>query len=245
MGPDASDPHGIKSDTKSPLVSIVIPVYGEKHYLDALLDSLEVHTPEAHELILVDNGTGHDIEPRSNRKILRNEQNEGYAAATNAGVALATADLVLLLNVDIVANALWLAPLLQAFQDNAVGMAGPKLVYPDGRIQCAGIRTWHGSGSAGGSNRLDDHDSNSDEQGVTGAAMMIRRQTFNALGGLDETFWNGYEDVDLCLRVIEAGHRIAYVAESSMIHHESVSGPERWSKSQDNVNYMSSKWGNR
>ena len=198
-----------------------------------------------HELVLVDNGTGHPIEERPERIIIRNAENTGFARASNAGARAATAPILIMLNVDTQPQPGWIRPLLAAFDDPTVAMAGPRLTYPDGRVQCAGIRTWHGHGSAGGENRHDEHPTNSDEDGVTGACMAIRRSVFESLGGFDENFWNGYEDVDLCLAVKEAGHRVAYIAESTVRHHESVSGPERWTAAPQNVAYMNAKWGAR
>jgi len=210
-----------------------------------MLEAVAAHTPLTHELILIDNGTGHYIEPASNRTVIRNAVNEGYAKASNAGADAATADVLVMLNVDTMPQHGWLEAMLAALADEQVAMVGAKLVYPDGRIQCAGIRTWHGNGSAGGENRHDEHATNSDEDGVTGACMMIRRNVFNAVGQFDAQFWNGYEDVDLCLAVKAAGHKIAYVAEAVVVHHESVSGQERWVKAVANTQYMASKWGSR
>ena len=238
-----ADDHG--PDAEPPSVALIVPVYGDARYLNELLEALDATMDVPHELVLVDNGTGHPIEERPERIIIRNPVNEGFAKASNAGARAATAPIVIMLNVDTVPQSGWIRPLLAAFDDPSVAMAGPKLTYPDGRIQCAGIRTWHGNGSAGGENRHDEHPSNSDEDGVTGACMAIRRSAFEAAGGFDEVFWNGYEDVDLCLAIRAARHRVAYVAESTVRHHESVSGPERWRAAPQNVAYMNGKWGSR
>lgn len=210
-----------------------------------MLAALTANTDLPYELVLVDNATGHAIEPAPNRVVLRNATNEGFAKASNAGARVSTAPIVVMLNMDTEPQPGWLPPLLAAFNDPQVAMAGPLLTYPDGRVQCAGIRTWHGGGNAGGENRLDLHPSNTDELGVTGACMAMRRSVFLALGGFDEGFVNGYEDVDLCLATKEAGHKVAYVAESVVLHHESVSGPARWSHAHANVAYMNAKWGAR
>ena len=210
-----------------------------------MLHAVVSTTSVPYEIALVDNGTGHYIEDRPERIIIRNSKNTGFARASNAGAAATSAPILVMLNVDAKPQQGWIEPLLDVFDDPNVAMAGPKLIYPDGRTQCAGIRTWHGGGNAGGENRHDDHASNSDEDGVTGACMAIRRSVFDALGGFDTAYWNGYEDVDLCLAVKEAGHRIAYVAESIVVHHESVSGSERWRAAHQNVALMNEKWGTR
>jgi GT2 family glycosyltransferase len=133
---------------------------------------------------------------------------------------------------------------MTAFDDPDVAMAGPKIVHPAGDIQTTGIRLWHGGGSAGGEERKDEHPTE-DVDGVTGACMAIRRSVFEALGGFDTEFRNGYDDVDLCLSVRATGLRIRYVAESVITHHESASGPERWTWVHDNIALMNAKWGNR
>jgi GT2 family glycosyltransferase len=80
---------------------------------------------------------------------------------------------------------------------------------------------------------------------VTGAALMVRREIFSSLGGFDEAYWNGNEDVDLCLRAGESGWKVVYRPESVIIHFESQSGEERWAKVQDNVRRFNEIWDNR
>ena len=76
--------------------------------------------------------------------------------------------------------------------------------------------------------------------------MAIRRDVFNGLNLFDTQFINGYEDVDACLAVKEAGHKIAYVAESVVMHHESAAGgADRWTHAAQNVQTMNDKWGSR
>jgi len=209
-----------------------------------MLAAVEANTDGDYELILVDNGTGYEVDD-PHVTVLRNEENQGFARGSNMGALAARGNIVVMLNVDTEPQPGWIVPLLLAFEDPQVAVAGPRLIYPDGRLQCAGIRTWHGGGNAGGENRRDEHPSNSDEDGVTGACLAVRTAVFSELGGFDEQYWNGYEDVDLCLRVKEAGHKIAYVAESVVVHHESATGPERWSRTHDNVARMNACWGDR
>ena len=221
-------------------VSIIIPVFGPEHFLTACVHATKANT-KGYELILVDNATRYDM---SADVVIRNDANKGFAIACNQGANAATSDILLFLNVDTEVQPGWLPPLLAAFDDPEVAMAGPKIIHPDGSIQTTGIRTWHGNGNAGGEELKDDSPGR-DVDGVTGACMAIRHSIFNQMGQFDTDFQNGYEDVALCLSVHEAGHRIRYVAESTIVHHESATGPERWTHVYDNIATMNIKWGAR
>ena len=72
--------------------------------------------------------------------------------------------------------------------------------------------------------------------------MAVRRATFDELGGFDTAYWNGNEDVDLCLRIGARGGLVVYRPESVVIHHESQSGPERWARVGDNVRLLTERW---
>lgn len=224
-------------------VSIVIPIWGDPKYTDSCLTSL-VRTASDYELILVDNTNGYDVKtPNGLHAIFRNPENLGFAKGCNQGAAAATGEVLCFLNCDTEGTFDWLVTLLEAFDDPNVAMAGPRIEHFDGTLQTAGIRTWHGNGSAGGE-EIKDELPTRDVDGVTGACMAIRRDVFKSLGGFDEAFVNGYEDVALCLSVREAGHRIRYVNKSVIKHWESVS-PGRWTHALQNVATMNTKWGNR
>lgn len=226
-------------------VSVVIPIWGPPELTDACLRALCETAPNA-EIVAIDN-TGHYVLPDECQSVilLPQPENIGCTAAKMMGVEKSHGDIVIFMDCDTVAQPEWLEALLPAFDNPEVGMAGPKLIYPDGRIQCAGITTFHGNGSAGGANRLDEHPSNDDEDGCTGAGMAIRRSVYHAVGGIDAGYLNGYDDVSLSLLVRESGYRVAYRAESVVIHHESATGGERWTWAHQNVALMNSQWGNR
>ena len=221
-------------------VSIIVPVFGPEHFLTACLSAIKSNTI-GHELILVDNATGYDM---SANVVIRNDANKGFAIACNQGANAATSDILLFLNVDTEVQSGWLPPLLATFDDHEIAMVGPKIIHPDQSLQSSGIRTWHGNGNAGGEELKDDSPSR-DVDGVTGACMAIRRGVFNSVGGFHEGYWNGYDDVDLCLTVRSLDHRIRYVAESTIVHHESATGPERWTHCYDNIALMNQRWGAR
>jgi GT2 family glycosyltransferase len=155
-------------------------------------------------------------------------RNLGYAAANNAGAALATAPLLLLLNSDVVPDAPgWLAPLAAAARKS--GAAGPKLLFDDGSIQHAGLTfardidgLWYNRHYFKGMPRAH-APANVARQvpGVTGAALMVRRALFEAVDGVTEDYVVGdYEDSDLCLKLRRAGAAIVFQPDAELWHFE-------------------------
>lgn len=144
------------------------------------------------------------------------------------------------LNDDTEPAAGWFTPLVDALNDPTIGIAGSRLLYPDGRIQHGGIG-FRDRGGLEAFNIIDDLPTR-DVPAVTGACLAIRADVFHELGGFNTEYRNGYEDVDLCLRAAEAGYRIRYVAESTVVHHESQSGPARWAHAQDNIALLQTRW---
>ena len=218
------------------LTSVVIPVWGPQAFLDACLRSLE-QDDEEHEIVCVDNGTGYSFPPYVT--LIRNEINRGFAVASNQGATVASGETLVMLNLDTEVTAHWLAPLLAALDHPNIAMSGPKLLYPPPRtgIQCAGIVTHN----MGGHNRTGD-ESTGLALGVTGACMALNREVFEAAGRFDENYWNGFEDVDLCLTIRQMGYDIWYESSSIVYHHEEACGPERWTKSEHNASYLRAKW---
>jgi GT2 family glycosyltransferase len=226
-------------------VSIVVPIWGDPALTDECLAAIHANTVGNYTVILVDNTGRYEVKTLGHLgAIFRQHENIGCARAKILGGSAARSDVVVFLDCDTAPHEGWLEPLLAAFDDPRVAMAGPTLVYPSGEIQCACIRTWHGNGSAGGENRKDWHASNSDEDGCTGACMAIRRSVLLQCP-IDPQFANTYDDVDLDLQVKEAGWKIAYVAESVVTHHESATGPERWASVSEIVARMNAKWCHR
>lgn len=219
-------------------VSVVIPCFNRADLTINCLASLRTDNLET---ILVDNGSTDGTRQLSGTTTLRNPTNLGFARACNQGAELATGGIVVFLNNDTEVHPGWLPPLVQAFADDQVAVAGPKLVYPDGRIQHAGVGIRHRQGLIEAFNRTEGEAGNC--WAVTGACMAVRKPVFDELGGFDEGYWNGYEDVDFCLRVWEAGMTVRYVPESVVTHLESQSGPERWSGLRQNIERLQERWG--
>ncbi|MEZ5065808.1 MAG: glycosyltransferase [bacterium] len=240
-----------------PRVSIVIPLYGRAELTEKCLESLAANTPEgSFEVILVDNASP-DSTPEllacldGNVKIVRNEKNLGFATACNQGAALASTPNLLFLNNDTEAHAGWLEPLLETLDDPTVGVVGAKLLFPDGQVQHAGVALLSRETSVplvafhlhyGLPADAREVNVAQEVPVVTGACLLIRRELFESIDGFDTFFWNGYEDVDLCLKAGTSGARVVYQPASVLTHHESMSGPERFSRAGENERLLSSRW---
>lgn len=241
--------------------TIVIPLFNNVEYTYACLARLAEVTPdELYEVVLVDNGstdaTSELLEQlEGDVTIIRNEQNVGFSHACNQGAAAARGRSLLFLNNDTVPHDGWLEPLLAALDEPGVGIVGAKLLFPNGTIQHGGVlviddptlplpllpvHLFHETAG-------DTAEANMrrDLTAVTGACMLVRRELFETCNGFDEEYWNGFEDIDLCLRVGELGWRIVYEPASTLMHHESVSGPERFAKQEQNLARLNSQWRDR
>ena len=242
-------------------VSIVIPVFNQLELTRKCLEKVAAHAPPGTcEVIVVDNGSTDDtaafLRPQSEANILRlisNEKNLGFARACNQGAAAARGKYVLFLNNDTEVHAGWLAPLIQTAEaDPGVGALGSKLLYPDGTIQHAGVVLLddraHGDPLRAHhilSRQPQDLPAANEPKvcpALTAACLFVPRDVFEQVGGFDEEFWNGYEDVDLCFRISAAGKRLVYQPASVVTHHESQSGPERFRQARQNVVRLHQKW---
>jgi GT2 family glycosyltransferase len=217
-----------------PELSVVIPVYDNwwltvrcLRELDRLRDASSI----SFETIVVDNASS-DETPQAIQgfpwvRYLRHATNRNFAGACNAGARMSEAPLTLLLNNDAYPLGDALAPLVRAFDRPEVAIAGGALFFEDGVTQAAGLVVlpnahWHYF-CRNLPSTLDDVNRSRDALGVSGAAMAVRTEWFLENGGFDESFVNGFEDVDLCLRAREQGRAIVYVANARFAHYEAAS----------------------
>lgn len=229
---------------RQPLVSIIVPTKDQLPMLNGLIDSLLSKTSYLnYELLIVDNNTEepaacaylNGIEQLNSTQIrvLRYPRPFNYSAINNFATAQARGEYLILLNNDTaVLHADWIEALLNHAQRPEVGIVGAKLHYPDGRIQHGGVvlglrgpadHPFIGQPmeSDGYMHRLR---VDQNYTAVTAACLMIRKSVYDEVGGLDEQdFKVSYNDVDLCLKVNQAGYLTVWTPYARLMHVGSVS----------------------
>ncbi len=246
----------VHTSTDSPLVSIIIPVFNKVEYTMKCLEALASSTSyEPYEVIIVDNGSTDGTKDflkqclSGDVKIITNEENPGFAAARNQGARAAEGEYLVFLNNDTISQKGWLSELVKTVGcHEGVGVAGSKLLYPDGTVQHAGVvfnkyreayHIYRGMQSNHPAvNRMREF------QAVTGDCMLVSKSLFFEAGEFDEAYRNGFEDVDFCLKVKEKGHKIIYNPLSVLYHFESET-PGRNDKEKENADLLIKKWGDR
>jgi GT2 family glycosyltransferase len=239
---------------------VVIPTFNGAHLLSTCLQAIFSHPPQLCELrvIVVDDASGDGTVERfadwdERVTMVLREQNGGFATACNDGAAAAPdADYLVFLNNDTVPLAGWLDALVEeAVANPEAGAIGSKLLYPNGTLQHAGVvigqDLWPHHLYAG---LRGDHpalERGREVTAVTAACMLIGRETFTELGGFDAAFHNGYEDVDLCLRLRELGETSLYCPRSVLYHLESVTrwADEKTSHVEHNSRLFAERWHHR
>lgn len=209
------------------LSSIVIPCHGNLAYTKLCFESIARHTPEPHEIIVVDNasadGTGEWCREQGAR-VVRSAVNLGFAGGVNLGLATARGDVAVLLNNDTLVTPGWLAGLLGALERNpGAGISAPRSnwvsgeqILPDppyARVPSEELDRF-------GAQRAREHAGRSREAtGLCGLCMAIRREVLESIGGFDTRFEIGnFEDDDYSLRARLAGFGL-WIADDSYIHH--------------------------
>jgi GT2 family glycosyltransferase len=249
----------IITKNKLPCASIVIPLFNRVELTRSCWQSLLENTAVfPFEVIFVDNAstdeTGGFLESiAGNREpaviLLANRVNEGFARACNQGAMAARSNMIIFLNNDTIVHENWLSPLIQEFADNPkAGVVGSRLLYPDGSIQHAGVcinRRHIPYHIFQGASSNDPHVCQRRTfRIVTGACMSVRKDEFFDLGGFDEKYINGHEDVDLCLRYGEFGKQVVYRSDSVVTHFESQS-EGRMDNCQMNTHRTLRRWHNK
>ena len=223
-----------------PPVSVIIPTRNRHDLLETCLRGLARTEYPEFEVIVVDNDSDDPatlayfagLDPARYR-ILRHRGAFNFSEINNRAVDAANGRLLCLLNNDVeMLEPGWLATLARQAQRDDVGAVGARLLYPDGRVQHAGVILGVG-GAAAHAHRL----LHPKEEGyfrrhalpqfvsaVTGACLVVLRDRFLAVGGFDaHNFAVAFNDVDLCLRLNSRGWRTLYEPRATLIHHESVS----------------------
>jgi GT2 family glycosyltransferase len=240
-----------------PLCSIIIPVHNHASLTHQCLQNL-FHTPPQIadiEVIVVDDASTDVTRAMlaswgENVRVIRHEANTGFATACNDGAMMAHGDYVVFLNNDTIPLPGWLdALVLYAHSHTNAAMVGSKLLYPNDTVQHAGVvinqDRWPVHVYVGFPAEHPAINKSRRFQAVTAACALIRRDLFETLGGFDTLFRNGYEDVDLCLRLGEEGYESHYCHESVLYHLESVTREGPGESESANERAYASRWRDR
>ena len=227
-------PKFVLPEAERPEVSIVIPVYNQFDYTYHCLRAIwECSGKTCFEVILADDNstdlTGRISEIVEGLIVIKNNENLRFLRNCNNAARNARGKYILFLNNDTQVQRNFLEPLVSLMEsDKTIGIAGSKLVYPDGRLQEAGGIIWK-DGSAwnyGNRSNPDDPEYNYVKEAdyISGASLMIRRALWDQIGGFDERFAPAYyEDADLAFSVRSLGYKVVYQPLSVVVHFEGVS----------------------
>lgn len=239
-----------------PRLSVVIPLYNCLPLTQAMLASLQASLPNelGYEIIMVDDSstdgtrewlaTLHD--PRI--RVLLNERNLGYAIANNRAVATARGEFLALLNNDLVLSEGWIEPMFAAHaaMGGRAGLIGNvQLDARSGAVDHTGLVV-NITGKPVHARTLPSRVFRwlrpvRRVPAVTGACVLIERVLWQQLGGFDENYLNGGEDIDLCFRARAAG-RTNVVALRSVVGHHVSSSPGRKARDEENSYRLARQW---
>ena len=220
-------------------ISISLLNYNGRPFLQRCIESLERHMDEYpnFEVIIVDNNSTKDnsksylrnIKTKLNGQVIYNDENKGFSIANNQASKLATGDIFLLLNNDMITTKGWLKSIVEVFKtEKNVGIVGSRLIHPGkGTIQHAGVveikdrRLNHIY--FGKPENYPPANIQKEYFAMTGACLATPLKLYKELGGLDEHYWLGWEDIDYNNKVREKGYKIIYAPKSKLYHYESRS----------------------
>lgn len=249
----------------SPLVSVVIPNKDHSDMLMRCVNSIKEKTTwKSYEIIIAENNSVQKetfdcyqkLQEDSRIRVITWEGEFNYSAINNFAVREARGEYLLFLNNDVeVISEGWMTFMLGNCQREEVGIVGAKLYYPDDTIQHAG--TIIGIGGIAGHAFLNMPRSRTgylhkasiqlNVSAVTAACMMMKRSVFESLQGFEERLSVAFNDVDLCLRTVQAGYLVVYLPWAQLYHYESRSrgaedSEEKIRRFQGEIEFMRSRW---
>lgn len=230
-------------------VSFIVPVYNDFDLTDECIRSLEASLPRIeYEIIIVDDGSDETVFKQlkslenDRLKVVRNPENLGYAKANNAGAKIAKGHYLFLLNNDLVFESGWFRPMLKAISKRRVGIVGNVQLDARSReVDHAGF-LFDGNGVLRHKKSRNPGRRYSRFAAVTGACLAIRREIFLGVGGMDERFENGCEDIDLCFKVRQKGLKTLVANRSVILHHVSSTRSSDSLRDERNARLLQSKW---
>lgn len=250
----------------NPLISVIIPNKDHTDDLEVCLKSLyEKSSYKNFEVIIVENNSTEKetfeyyevlSQKHSNIKIVTWEGDFNYSAINNFGVNYAKGEYILLLNNDVeILNDNCLEEMLMFAQRKDVGAVGAKLYYSDDTVQHAGVILGLG-GTAGHAHKhfnrthpgyMARASIAQNLSACTAACLMMRRDVFDEVGGLDESFEVAFNDIDLCMKIRKKGYLIVFTPYAELYHYESKSRgndstPEKLERFRGEIDRFKEKW---
>jgi len=251
---------------EQPRVSIIIPTHDRADLLERCVEGI-LHKTDylSVEVILVDNDSQEArvleyyerLRSDARVRLLPYAGKFNWSAMNNAAVEVAQGEILVLLNNDTeVIDAQLLRELASQAARPEVGAVGAKLLFADGSVQHAGV--WFGQAgktrhplrlsARNDPGYLDQLLLTRNVSAVTGACMALRRSVFLEAGGFDASLPVAYNDLDLCLRLIDLGYRIVWTPYAELLHLESASrGDSEWRRQQERAEWekFRQRWGSR
>ncbi len=229
-------------------LSIIIVNYNVKEFLQNLLHSIEKASLNiSHEIIIVDNASDDgSVELIRDKfpsvRLIANRENLGFGKANNQALEIAKGKYLLLINPDTIVSEDTFDKMIRFFEENTeAGLAGCKILNPDGTLQLACRRSFPGPWTSfckvtGLSNLFPksklfarynltylDEDQTYEVDAISGSFMMMKKETYDKVGGFDEEFFMYGEDLDLCYRIQQAAFKVYYVHTTQIIHYKGES----------------------
>jgi len=249
-----------------PLVSLIIPTRDRVDVLRACIESIRARTHYPNwEILLIDNQSREratrdyfaELRDDPRIRLFRYDAPFNYSAINNFAASEARGEILGFVNndIEVIAEG-WLDEMVGYALRPEIGAVGARLLYPDGKVQHAGVVLGVGGLANHAHLYLDRHEPGhfgrarltQDFSAVTGACLVIRKGLFMESGMFDEVNLPvAFNDVDLCLRLRKAGFRNVYCPEAELYHHESLSRgaedtPEKRARFDREIRYMQSTW---
>jgi O-antigen biosynthesis protein len=251
---------------KMPLVSLIVPTRNGLQLIRQCVESIVEKTSYPnYEIIIVDNGSDdpgtlsyfESLKNDPRIRVLRDDRPFNYSALNNAAVEVANGELIGLVNNDIeVISPDWLSEMVGIALQPGVGVVGAKLWYPNDTLQHGGV-VLGVSGVAGHAHKNSPRSYPgyfcrasliSSFSAVTAACLIVRKSIYNEVSGLNETDLTvAFNDIDFCIRVLEAGYRNVWTPYAELYHHESATrgfedNPVKQARFKGEVDYMLRHW---